>query len=57
MLTIRVLQCVKPGDWSTSIDLKDAYFHVTVIPKHRKLFRFSFQESHYQYNVYRSAIL
>ena len=25
MLTIRrVLQCVKPGDWFTSIDLKDA---------------------------------
>ena len=34
MLPIRrVLQCVKPGDWFTSIDLKDAYFHVTVIPQ------------------------
>ena len=51
MLTIRrVLQCVKPGDWFTSIDLKDAYFHVTVIPKHRKFLCFSLQGSHYQYN-------
>ena len=40
----------KPGDWFISIDLKDAYFHVTVIPKHRKFLRFSFQGSHYQYN-------
>ena len=51
MLTIRrVLQCVKPDDWFTSIDLKDAYFHVTVTPKHRKFLHFSFQGSHYQYN-------
>ena len=51
MLTIRqVLECVHQGDWFTSIDLKDAYFHVAIIPKHRKYLRFSFQGIPYQYN-------
>ena len=51
MLTIkRVLECVHQGDWFTSIDLKDASFHVSIIPKHRKFLRFSFQEIQYQYN-------
>ncbi|XP_033996615.1 LOW QUALITY PROTEIN: uncharacterized protein LOC117490940 [Trematomus bernacchii] len=51
MLTIRqVLECVHQGDWFTSIDLKDAYFHVAIIPKHRKYLRFSFQGISYQYN-------
>lgn len=31
MLTIKqVLECVRQGDWLTSIDLKDAYFHVLI---------------------------
>ena len=31
MLTIRaLLRCVREGHWSTSLDLKDAYFHVPV---------------------------
>lgn len=51
MLTIRqVLECVHQGDWFTSIDLKDAYFHVSIVPKHRKFLRFSFQGIQYQYN-------
>ena len=51
MITIRqVLECVHQGDWFTSIDLKDAYFHVSIIPKHRKFLRFSFQGIQYQYN-------
>ena len=51
MLTIKhVLECVRPGDWFTSIDLKDAYFHVPIIPRHRKFLRFSFRGVQYQYN-------
>lgn len=51
MLTIReVLECVHYGDWFTSIDLKDAYFHVSIIPKQRKFLRFSFQGMQYQCN-------
>ncbi len=39
-----------PGDWFTSISLKDAYFHVPIIPKHRKFLRFSFNGVQFQYN-------
>lgn len=41
MLTIRH---VPPSDWFTSIDLRDAYFHLPIIPRHRKFLRFSFKE-------------
>jgi len=44
MLTIKqLLGLVQPGDWFTTIDLKDAYFHVEIAPKHRKYLRFAFQ--------------
>ena len=37
MLTNAVLLgSITHGDWLTSIDLKDAYFHVGVHPQHRK---------------------
>lgn len=51
MLTTRkLLELVQPGDWFTTIDLKDAYFHVEVAPKHRKFLRFAFQGTAYEYN-------
>ena len=51
MLTIKqVLECVRPSDWFTSIDLKDTYFHVPIIQRHRKFLRFSFRRAQYQYN-------
>lgn len=51
MLTVRrLLELVRPGDWFTTIDLKDAYFHVEVAPKHRKFLRFAFQGIAYEYN-------
>ena len=34
MLTIKQLMVlVQPGDWFTTIDLKDAYFHVEIAPE------------------------
>lgn len=31
------------GDWFAAVDLKDAYFHISIYPAHRKYLRFSFQ--------------
>ncbi|MEQ2214069.1 hypothetical protein XENOCAPTIV_028385, partial [Xenoophorus captivus] len=38
-----------PEGLLTSIDLKDAYFHITIVPKHQYL-RFVYQGISYQYN-------
>ena len=36
MLTAkRIFECVRPQDWFAAIDLKDAYFHVSILPRHR----------------------
>ncbi|XP_041817854.1 uncharacterized protein LOC121624267 [Chelmon rostratus] len=52
MLTVaEVLQVVARGEWFTSIDLKDAYFHVPIIPHHRQFLRFAFQGRHFQFRV------
>ncbi|XP_028255153.1 GTPase IMAP family member 4-like [Parambassis ranga] len=45
-----VKRAISRGDWLTSIDLKDAYFHVPVVPKHRRYLRFSFLGIQYEYN-------
>lgn len=50
LTTRRLLELVQPGDWFTTIDLKDAYFHVEVAPRHRKFLRFAFQGTAYEYN-------
>ncbi|XP_019905069.2 uncharacterized protein LOC105026845 [Esox lucius] len=49
LTTKRLMECVHPGDFCVSIDLKDAYFHVPVLPRHRKFLRFAFQGQAYEY--------
>ncbi len=40
MLTMKtIMSQIQGGDWFVTIDLKDAYFHIQVIQRHR---RFSF---------------
>ncbi len=29
----RMIKCIQPQDWFAAIDLKDAYFHVSIIPR------------------------
>ncbi len=38
----RLFQCVRPFDWVAAIDLKDAYFHVSILPR----FRFAYKGEH-----------
>lgn len=49
LTTKRLLQCIHNRDFCVSIDLKDAYFHVPVLPRHRKFLSFAFQGVAYEY--------
>ncbi len=47
----RIFQCIRPFDWFAAIDLKDAYFHVSILPRHRPFLRFAFEGRAFQYKV------
>ncbi|KAI2644756.1 Gag-Pol polyprotein [Labeo rohita] len=47
----RVVSQIRSEDWFVTIDLKDAYFHVSILPHHRKFLRFAFRGEAYQYRV------
>ncbi len=52
MLTMRtIMSQVQEGDWFVTIDLKDAYFHIQVVQRHRRFLRFAFGGKAYQYRV------
>lgn len=46
-----VLNLVKTGDWAISLDLKDAYLHIPIYPKHRKYLRFCVKGVVYQFRA------
>ncbi len=49
MLTLRqIVSQIRSEDWFVTIDLKDAYFHISILPYHR---RFAFGGKAYQYRV------
>ncbi len=43
----RIFQCIRPFDWFAAIDLKDAYFHVSILPRNRPFLRFALKSEHY----------
>lgn len=45
-------QMLEPGDWHTTIDLKDGFFHAQVHPRHRHLLGFRWRGRTYTYNVF-----
>ncbi|MEL7302020.1 MAG: reverse transcriptase domain-containing protein [Pseudomonadota bacterium] len=51
LTTSSLLSRVREGTWFTSVDLSDAFFHITVYPPHRKFLRFSLDGRVYQYTV------
>ncbi len=52
MLTLRqIVSQIRFEDWFVTIDLKDAYFHISILPCHRKFLRFAFGGKAYQYRV------
>ncbi len=52
MLTIRqVVTQIRSEDWFVPIYLEDAYFHISILPTHRKFLWFAFGGKAYQYRV------
>ena len=49
MQTKCLLECIHMNDLCTSVDLRDPYFHVQVLPCHRKFLRIDFQGMGYEY--------
>ncbi|KAI2645737.1 enzymatic polyprotein [Labeo rohita] len=50
MLTInQVVSQIRSEDWFVTVDLKDAYFHVSILPQHKKFLRFAFTGKAYKY--------
>ncbi len=47
----RMIKCIQPRDWFAAIDLKDAYFHVSIHPRHRPFLRFALEGRAWQYRV------
>ncbi len=47
----RIIKCIQPQDWFAAIDLKDAYFHVSILLRHRPFLRFAFEGRAWQYKV------
>ncbi len=48
----RIIKCIQPQDWFAQIDLKNAYFHVSILPRHRPFLRFTFKGQAWQYRVH-----
>jgi hypothetical protein len=46
-----VCRMLRPGDWMTSIDLSDAFLHVSINPAHRKYLRFRWNNKSYQFRT------
>ncbi len=47
----RMIKCIQPQDWFAAIDLKDAYVHVSILPRHRPFLWFAFEGRAWQYRV------
>ncbi len=44
-------ESLRPGDWVTSLDLTDAYFHVLIHPRDRKWLRFRWEDRVFQFRA------
>ena len=51
LTTASLLRTIRQGEWWSSVDLKDAYFHIPIYPPHRKFLRFGFEGRVYEYTV------
>lgn len=47
----QILAQIRPEDWFILVDLKVAYFHIQITPRHRRFLRFTFEGTAYQFTV------
>ncbi len=50
-LKFKIVPQIRSEDWFVTIDLKDAYFHISILLYNRKFLRFAFGGRAYQYRV------
>ena len=48
---LSIREAIRPGDWATSLDLKDAYFHVLIHHTDRKWLRFAWGNKVFQFRA------
>ncbi|KAG6920931.1 ORF 3, partial [Chelydra serpentina] len=46
-----IIPSLDPGDWYAALDMKDAYFHISITPAHRRFLRFIVRKTHYQFTA------
>ncbi|KAG6937621.1 ORF I polyprotein, partial [Chelydra serpentina] len=46
-----IIPSLDPGDWYAALDMKDAYFHISITPAHRRFLRFVVCKTHYQFTA------
>lgn len=46
-----MIQALSCGEWVTTINLKDAYFHIPIAEHHWRFLQFAFQGKHFQFRV------
>lgn len=51
LTTAQILESIELGEWFTSVDLKDAYFHIPICQDHSPFLHFAFQDRVYQFRV------
>ena len=51
LTTTTLLRRIRRGAWFCTVDLRDAFFHVSIYPPHRKFLRFGLDGVVYQYTV------
>ena len=44
-----IMRSLQPGHWATSLDFKDAFFHVPVAPAHRRYLSFRFGHRYFRF--------
>lgn len=50
-----ILPLISKGEWLASLDLQDAYFHITIHPPHMKFLRFVIGNQQFQYKAFHSG--